>query len=90
MLNLKPRPRFRIDQIDMYDRDERAYKILQDKRHPETRRAQIKVHELADVLKCNRDTARRILRRLSGAGRIKIHRTQGRQGAEIEVLCPPS
>lgn len=82
--------RFRIDQIDMYDRDERAYRILQQRRNPQTRRAEIKLHELADELKCSTRTITRMMRRLSGAGRIVIHRTQGQQGAEIEVICPPS
>jgi hypothetical protein len=90
VLHLKPTP-FRIDQIDMYERDERAYKILQEHRNPETHRAEIKLHELAGELRCSTRTVGRMMRRLSGAGRIKVHRTQGQQGADIEVLsCPPS
>jgi DNA-binding MarR family transcriptional regulator len=81
---------WRIDQVDMHYRDQRALEILKSKVDPETQRARLTLRELAHLLGCHYHTARRIVARLAGAGYVKRYGNKYDPFLEIEVLCPPS
>lgn len=76
----------RIDQVDMYYRDQRALEILQSRVNGASQRAEITHGELALLLQCGDRTATRITDRLQQAGYIRKHGRPGKGGYNIEVL----
>jgi DNA-binding MarR family transcriptional regulator len=81
---------WRIDQVDMHYRDQRALEIIQSKVDRETKRAKLSATELACMLGCHYNTVGAIIARLVGAGYIKRYGDKKSPFLDIEVLCPPS
>jgi len=77
-------PNIRI--IDMHIRDERALEILKSSLIPGTQFSSMEIGDLAEILKCHRNTASAIIKRLQGAGYVRKDLSRSHRYTRIEVL----
>ena len=71
-----------IIEIDMHIRDERVLEYMRQRGS----RVEVKQEEIAAQFKCHRETVSRIMRRLQGAGHIRIISRPKKLGYAYEVL----
>jgi DNA-binding Lrp family transcriptional regulator len=74
-----------IIHIDMHIRDERVLAYIQE--HYKGKEASITHDQIAAAFGCHRHTAAAIVRRLAGAGHIRIIQRPKRLGYAYEVIC---